>query len=101
MRMYHAAPANCRTSILERGLITSMSEIERKALDLDESAHIAGGIFLSSKKPTPSEFIDIWEVDVSELHLFVDDTTDPLEADDSFWVVYKDIHPSRLTLINV
>ncbi|MFO0992610.1 MAG: hypothetical protein U1E67_11860 [Hyphomicrobiales bacterium] len=99
MRMYHAAPTNCRASIFARGLVKSLPETERKAFDLDDSAHITGGIFLSSKKPTSSEYIDVWEVDVSVLDLFVDDTTDPLEPDDSYWVVYTDIPPSRLKLL--
>jgi len=100
MPMYHASPANCRASISARGLVKSLPEIERNALDLDDSAHITGGIFLSSKKPTSSEFIDVWEVDVSALDLCVDDTTIPLEPDDSFWVVYTDIPPSRLKLVD-
>jgi hypothetical protein len=94
--MYHAAPTSCRASILARGLLRSLSEAERKDFDLDDSAHITGGIFLSSKKTSPSEFIDVWEVDVSGLDLYVDDTTEPLEPDDSYWVVYSDIPRSRL-----
>ena len=101
MRMYHAAPAICRTSILARGLVKSLSEAEREAFDLDDSAHITGGIFLSSKKASASEFIDVWEVDVSGLDLYVDDTTEPLEPDDSYWVVYTDIPPSRLKLLHL
>jgi hypothetical protein len=78
-----------------------MSDAEHKAFDLDESAHIAGGIFLSSKKPASQDFIDVWEVDISELNLCQDDTTDPPEPDDSFGVVYTDIPPSRLKLVDV
>ena len=101
MQMYHAAPIDCRDSILARGLVKSTSDAERKMFDLDESAHCTGGIFLSSKRPAPSEFIDVWEVDVSELKLHEDDTTDPLETDDSYWMVYTDIPPSRLKILDV
>jgi hypothetical protein len=100
MRVYHAAPATCRASILSQGLVTSLPEADRQAFDLEESAHITGGIFFSSKRPTESEFIDVWEVDVSGLDLYVDDTTEPLEPDDSYWVVYTDIPPSRLKLLH-
>lgn len=78
-----------------------MPDAERKAFDLDESAHITGGIFLSSSKPAPQDFIDVWEVDISELQLYEDDTTEPLNPEDSYWVVYTDIPPSSLRLLDV
>ena len=93
MKLYHASHCVNRSSIERHGLLINPTEGEAVC-------SITGGIFLSSKRPDPSEQIDVWEVDTVGLPIKIDDTDGPPDPDDTLWVVYglTAIEPQRLRL---
>jgi len=98
MKFYHESATENRQSILERGLALSITRTD----GTEEELSITGGIFLFTKLRgrERSEFLDIWEVDVTELTVIEDDTDVPFEPGDTWWVVYcHPIGPERLMLL--
>ena len=88
---YHHTPSENRDSIRERGLLLSMSY----------SAQTGGyGAIYLTDKPTYSEHIDVWRVDVSGLEVESDDTAFGIEnfPGESWYEVFSDISPERLRL---
>ncbi len=100
--LYHVAPTSERQSVMQHGLLRSKSYAHALAADMGiaTSDDPIGGIFFASK-PIHQRNFDLWEVDVRGLHLEPDDTTDPEDPEDSWWVTYEDdIPPIRLRLID-
>jgi len=95
MKLYHSTATENRLSILNRGLVLSITNA-----DGTEQLSITGGVFFSSKQPEPAEQIDIWEVDTTGLLVIEDDTDVSLDPEDTWWVAYcQPIGPERLTLL--
>lgn len=102
--LYHASNAADRESIMRDGLLRSRSEAHQTAMDggFSEDEGPFGGIFFSSKIEQRKHGIDTWQVDVRGLHIQPDDTTDPEDPDDTWWVTYdEDVSPERLKLMFV
>lgn len=93
--LYHSTSTENRESIQTHGLL-----LEPQAGEGTQS--ITGGFFFSSKKPLPSEHIDVWKVNAEGLRLQMDDTDMPLELDDTWWVLYGQpvVETWRLTLLD-
>ena len=102
--MYHATSMSNRESILSHGLLRSKSETAQLAKEMEElDWEKYGGIFLKTMidEGNESNDVDVWEVVVDELILEKDETTEPCDANDTWWVTWVDdvIPPERLRLI--
>lgn len=92
--LYHNSPKQNRSSILKNGLLAKYDQ----TVELNQPG-VIGGIYLSNK-PTPSNNADTYEVDVSNLSIEDDWTTVPEDETEHWYVVYSDIQPNRIKLIN-
>ncbi len=91
--LYHHSHSHNRQSILSNGLQTKYDQ----TVDLEEPG-VIGGIFLS-KKPDYSSKSDIWEVNISGLVVEEDWSGQPEDLEDTWYVIYQNISPSRILLL--
>lgn len=95
--VYHSTLRANRESILQHGLALRFSETSEL---VDDPEIEAGAIFFSTKRlfENPERF-DTWEVAVSDLpDLIPDDTTEPSDEEDTWWMVYRSVPPQVLRL---
>lgn len=80
----------------------SMSEAALTASGMGLGADLGSGIFFCEKRPQDQSGVDIWEVDVEGLLLLPDDTTEPPDPEDVWWVHHEaDVPACRLTLVEL
>jgi hypothetical protein len=89
--MYHMAMPNTRAQIAAEGLRRDRGETFEMGG--------AGAVFFYTHL-APEGRADVWEVNVADIPLELDETTDPSDPQDSWWCTYEhDIPPERLKLI--
>jgi len=89
--LYHESPSNNRDSILEHGLHRRFSEL------YEEDEDLSGLTFLTDTMPEFSPNFDVWEVDVSDIQLWEDSTTEPFPGQN--WYCTASVPPDKIKLV--
>ena len=99
-KLYHASSSENRDGIRKHGLLQSKSDAAITAAEMGE-AGLGSGVYFASKKPQQRSGIDVWELDTKGLPLERDETTEPEDKTDNWWVHHEgDIPPARLKLVS-
>lgn len=96
--LFHHTLSSNRDNILHDGLLQPLSEAAQTAASMGMEG--GSGIFFCEKRPKDDPRVDIWRVDVRGLELFPDDTTEPTDSNDTWWVFHSgDIGPERMEFL--
>jgi len=98
--MFHCTSPDHRSSILRLGLRGDMAWNAQAAKESgDPDWQMLGSIYFCTKRRESTDATDVYEVSVDGLQIEPDYTTEPTDPDDTWWVTYDDVEPSRLQLI--
>jgi hypothetical protein len=96
--LYHHTTISNRDGILRDGLLQSMSDAARLATEMGMEG--GSGIYFCEMRPEDDPRCDVWKVDVRGLVLAPDETTDPSDPDDVWWVHHAaDVPAWRMELL--